>query len=200
MRHTGAAWLEALHAGWTPSPLCHEHRAAEGQTLPGDWNYAGLCWPGSTFCMAKVLAQCQAFHRHEIFTSFFVQHNGRKVYLYLLSSYSDVVTPQTFLFSRLVPCKEGLVALLHHFSDRELPSITMSDVAFCLQIWAFLPGSWVLHSPGTHFLAAPLDCPLLTHNKIDSALVHVCQSQDTVLVMRQKFSKAYIFLFAEGDI
>lgn len=69
--------------------------------------------------------------------------------MYLLPSYPDVVTPQTFLFSRFVPYKEGLVALLHHFSDRELPSITMSGVAFCLQIWAFLPGSCVLHSPGT---------------------------------------------------
>lgn len=60
----------------------------------------------------------------------------------LLSSYPDVVTPQTFLFGRLVPFKEDLVALLHHFSDRELPSITMSGVAFCLQIRPFF--SWKL--------------------------------------------------------
>lgn len=118
----------------------------------------------------------------------------------LLSSYPDVVTPQTFLFGRLVPFKEDLVALLHHFSDRELPSITMSGVAFCLQIRPFFPGSCVPHSLGPCFLASHLDCPLLTHNKIDSALAHVSQSQDTALVRRQKLNKAYIFLFADCDI
>lgn len=92
------------------------------------------------------------------------------------------------------------MALLHHFSDRELPFITMSGVAFCLQIWPFFPGSCVLTALGPCFLASHLDCPLLTHNKIDSALVHVSQSQDTALVMRQKLNKAYIFPFADCDV
>lgn len=118
----------------------------------------------------------------------------------LLSSCPDVVTPQTFLFGRLVPFKEGLVALLHHFSDRELPSITMSGVAFCLQTWPFFPGSCVPHSLGPCFLANHLDYPLLTHSRIDSALAHVPQSQDTALVMRQELNKAYIFPFADCDI
>lgn len=55
-------------------------------------------------------------------------------------------------------------------------------------------------APGSCFLASHLDCQLLTHNKIDSALAHVSQTQDTVLVMRQKLNKACIFPFADCDI
>lgn len=142
--------------------IAHLH-ASDSRLSGSPWCWAGtfpLCHPARGSCepsprsgdgqvLQKGLAQCQTFHSHEIFT-ILVSCTMAGGYICTCNSFILTVTALAFLFGRLVPYKEGLVALFPHLSTASHKEVcccflftnkSFSSWKPCLaRPWAVLPG------------------------------------------------------------